>query len=341
MIVVETFQGQGGGNLGSSGPEGWQNRVLNDSSQGRILLDSTIGISNFSATPMGIMPRATSWSFTNNTGEALNRISVRAEGTGTRTPLDTSSSGGHRFTDYTVGSTFGLYQLENRGHVFSEPVGGSIPNGSTVDFGLELDVWDWTVERATAVTVDGEPVPLSLISLVGWNNGGFSNGLPPGAGLNDDLEHGDELHGLTEIAGGNAPTSHGFRIIAGDLPVTLTELAFASVAGRGFGLEDLNPQTLAQLETLGDLIRLPLPQTSLAPHQDLIVEMSDRRWLAALEAGEIFLYGRTFGAGGSVSAFSLLNAPAIVGRQVPEPQTLLLVAIGAIARLTVSRRRTS
>ena len=118
--------------------------------------------------------------------------------------------------------------------------------------------------------------------------------------------------------------------------MTLTELAFASVAGRGFGLDDLTPQTLAQLETLGDLIRLPLPQTSLAPHQDLIVEMTDRRWLAALEAGEIFLYGRTLGAGGSVSAFSLLNAPAIVGRPVPEPAAMLramfAIAIGAAKR---------
>jgi len=290
---------------------------------------------------MGILPRASSWSFTNNTGEALTRISVRADGTGTRTPLDTNSSGSHRFTDYDEGNTFLLHALENRGHVFSDPVGGSVPNGSTVDFGVELDVWDWTVDRATAVTVDGEPVPLSLISLVGWNNGGFAAPPSPGAGLNDDHDHGDDLHGLTEIAGGVAPTAHGFRIVAGDLPATLTELAFASVAGRGFGLEDLNPQTLAQLETLGDLIRLPLPQTSLAPRQDVIVEMTDPRWLAALEAGEIFLYARTFGAGGSVGAFSLLNAPAIVGRQVPEPQALLLVAISASTCLTVRRRRTA
>jgi hypothetical protein len=337
MITVETFQGGGGNNLGVSGPDSWSNRVLNDASQGRQILASSIGITNFASKPLGILPRASSWSFTNNTGEALTRISVRADGTGTRTPLDTSSSGGHRFTAYDEGTTTALYQLENRGHVFSDPVGGSVPNGSTVDFGVELDVWDWTVERATAVTTEGEPVPLSLISLIGWNNGGFSNGLPPGAGVDDDHSLTDELgHGLTTVADDNPPTVHGFRIVAGDQPVVLTELAFALVAGRGLGLGDLNPQTLALLETLGDLVRLPLPQTSLAPHEDVVVEMTDPRWLDALDKGEIFLYGRTSGSGGAVSAFSLLNGPAIVGGRVPEPGTML-IAICAIPVAFIGR----
>jgi hypothetical protein len=334
MITVETFQGGGGNNLGVSGPDNWSNRVLNDASQGREILASSIGITNFASKPLGILPRAASWSFTNNTGEALTRISVRAEGTGTRTPLDTSSSGGHRFTSYDEGNTTLLHAFENRGHVFSDPVGGSVPDGSTVDFGLELDVWDWTVERATALTVDGEPVPLSMISLIGWNNGGFSNGPPPGGGADDDHSWSDQLaHGLTSLADGAPPTAHGFRIIAGDQPVVLTELAFASVAGQGLGLDDLNSQTLASLETLGELIDLPLPRTTLGPHEDVIVEMTDPRWIDALAKGEIFLYGRTTGNGGSVSAFSLLNGPAIVGGQVPEPATMLLALCAMTAAL--------
>ncbi|MGD9634464.1 MAG: matrixin family metalloprotease [Pirellulales bacterium] len=338
MVTVETFQGQGGNNLGVSGPDQSVNRVANDPTQGRRILNSSIGITNFAQLPLGILPRASSWSFTNNTGEALERISVRADGTGTRTPLETYSSGAHRFTSYDESNVVGLYEFENRGHVFSNPAGGSLPNGSTVDFGLELDVWDWTVERATAVTTDGDPVPLSMISLVGWNNGGFNNGLPPGAG--DDGSLTDELtSGLTMLREDGPPTAQGFHIVAGDLPVTVTELAFASVAGRGFGLDDLNPQTLSQLETLGELVRLPLTQTTLAPYQDLVVEMTDRRWMAALDAGEIFLYGRAVGAGGAVNAFSLLNAPGIVGRQVPEPTSAMLLVVAAAWGCAVRARR--
>jgi hypothetical protein len=154
-------------------------------------------------------------------------------------------------------------------------------------------------------------------------------------------------HGLTAIADDNPPTAHGFRIVAGDQPVVLTELAFASVAGRGLGLDDLNPQTLALLETLGELVRLPLPRTSLAPHEDVVVEMTDPRWLDALDKGEIFLYGRTSGSGGAVSAFSLLNGPAIVGGRVPEPGTMLIamcaipVAFGRRATRRVKRGRAS
>jgi hypothetical protein len=356
MITVETFAGQGGGNLGVSGPDTSSRRVPGDDTQGRRILTASIGISDNPNTPLGVLPRASAWSYTNNTGEALSGVSVRSEGTSTRAPLDTFSSGSHRFTDYDQANTFLLHAFENRGHRFTDPVGGSVPSGSTVEFGLELDVWDWTVERATAVTTEGEPIAIPVISLLGWNNGGFDSSPLPGVGSLDD--HDGALHGLTTVAEAGVPSAQGFRIVAGDSPVVLTDLAFASVGGRGLGLDDLNPATLAQVETLGDLVRLPLGRRELAPHDDLVVVLqgtiddlppqlrqaqsfvllNDPRWGDALAKGEVFLYGRAIGGAGEVGAFSLLNMAPIVGRPVPEPSAVL-AAIAAIASTAGRRRR--
>ena len=140
----------------------------------------------------------------------------------------------------------------------------------------------------------------------------------------------------------------------------MTELAFASVAGRNFGLEDLTPETLAQLDTENVLVSLPIVgQFTLAPYQELVVVtdgteddlpaelldsgnyvmLNDERWLDALAAGEVLLYGRTFGGAGQIEAFSLINTAPIAGRAVPEPTTGLLLMLTAVATLIGLRRR--
>jgi hypothetical protein len=349
MITVEIFQGSGGNNLGVSGPDTFNNRVAGDRSQGREILTSSMGITNNASLPLGVIPRASAWSYTNNTGEPLEGINVRADGTSTREPLDVFSSTGHRFQDYDMSNAFLLYALENRGHQFSNPLGGSVPTSFTVEFGLTLDVWDWVVERATAITVDGEPIPISLPSLQGWAHG-FATDIPgplPNEGSPDHLQ------GMSVIGGTFHTTAQGFRVVASDARAVLSELAFAPVADLDLDLEDLTPQKLAELETLNKLVRLSFQPVELAPGEDLVVVLDgklddlppelkasgdflllgDRRWALAMAAGEVLVYAKVQGAAGNVGTFSLLNMTPIVGRTIPEPATLALTAVAVLVGL--------
>lgn len=378
MITVEIFQGSGGSNLGVSGPDSWQDRDPGDPDQGRLTLTASIGITNNANLPVGVIPRTSNWHFTNSTGESLQRINVRTEGTSTREPLDVFSSGPNRFNTYQPSNAVLLHAFENRGHRFSDPSGGTIPNNGSLTFGLQLDVWDWTVDRVTAVSVDDEPIPLSVISLFGWSGGGFQPQDPPNPGFSfDDFGdfadeagevaehdhhgahctcshcshggHGD--HGFSTVAGEYVPVAQGFRVVANDTPGVLTELAFASIDGLGLTPEDLTPETLAKLDAAGELVRLPVDPTTLAPHEELVVVLdgvledlppnereasrflmaNDRRFAEALADGEVLVYGRIEGEAGAVAAFSLLNEAPIVGRQVPEPASVVLVALIGLA----------
>lgn len=351
MIVVETFMGGGGPNLGATSFAEKEARNPNDESEGTRILQSSVGISNFANQPIGVMTRASNWNFVNNTGEPISAINVRAQGTNTRTPLDVYSN---RFTNYEESSAVLIHNFENRGHHFLDPTGGAIGLGGEAQFGLELDVWDWVVDGAVAVTTDGDPISLSMISLFGWSGGFEENG---GAGVAPDV--GSDIHGLTGVSAGT-PQAQGFRVVAGDQPAIVTELAFASVAGRNFGLEDLTPETLAQLDTEGELVSLAIAgQLTLAPYQELVVVtdgaeddlpaellnagnyviLNDERWLNAMEAGEVLLYGSTFGGAGQIETFSLINTAPIVGRAVPEPTTgLLLMLAAAVASIGMRRR---
>jgi hypothetical protein len=351
MIVVETFMGGGGFNLGSTSLAETEARNPNDESAGRRILQSNVGISDFANQSIGVMTRASNWNFVNNTGEPIETIVVRTQGTSTRTPLDFYSN---RFTEYEQSSANDLHNFENRGHHFLEPTGGAIGLGGEAQFGLELDVWDWVVERALAHTSDGELIGLSVVSLLGW-----SGGYEGGGGGGEAPDDGGPFHGLIGVSAGT-PQAHGFRIVAGDQTAIVTELAFASVAGRNFGLEDLTPETLAQLDMEGALVSLPIVgQFTLAPYQELVVVtdgaeddlppelldagnyviLNDERWLDALEAGDVLLYGSTFGGAGQIETFSLINTAPIAGRAVPEPTTGLLLMLAAAATSIGLRRR--
>jgi hypothetical protein len=358
MITVSIFQGSGGGNLGVAGPDTWEFRNGVNSDDGRLILTSSIGISNNANKPIGILPRTSSWYYENATGEALVGINVRSEGTSTRNPLAVYSSGANRFNDYEAANTLLAHEFENRGHRFSDPSGGSIPVSGGVQFGLKLDVWDWTVDRATAITTGGDPIALPVVALHGFNHGGYAN--PD----NDDHDHfagggADDLaDGMTTASGVYTKLVEGIRIAAGAEPATLVELAFASVEGLGLDGDDLNPQTLALLQTTGALKPISLPAVQLGAYEDLFVVLDglvddlpadlqaagnflmagNPLFEEAMAAGEVLVYARTTGQAGSVGSFSLLNSAAIVGQMVPEPSCLLLAVMAAFS--ATGRRQT-
>lgn len=354
MITIETFPGSGGSAVGVAGPDTSLFRDPGNPTAGRRILTSSIGISDNPGTPIGLIPLASAWSYTNLTGEPLSAISVRSEGTSNGEPMDVFSSGTHRFGDYEQANTVLLHEFENRGHRFINPVGGSVPNGSTVDFGLTLDAWDWTAERATAITTNGNPIGLPLISLHGWVDGDFE--FAEGDGI-EQAGDGD-IHGISSTSGKFNLSAQGFRVVAGDQPGTLSELAFASVAELGLTLSDLTPQTLALIETSGDLVRIPLQPVDMQAGDDLLIVLeglvddlpqelqqsgafrlaNDDRWAQSLAAGEVLVYGRFSSAEGELSAFSLINSAPVVGT-VPEPANLALVSIATLVAATLRRKR--
>src|SRR5690606_25148629 len=142
-----------GGALGVGGPDTSVARVAGDSSQGREILTASVGIN--AAAPIGIMSKSQTWEITNHSGKAIEAVSIRARGSSSRFPMAATSSGAHRFTLYEPSSAVGAFLFEDRGHEFHDPLGGSVPSGATVEVGLEIDVWDWTVVSSRARATDG------------------------------------------------------------------------------------------------------------------------------------------------------------------------------------------
>src|SRR5262249_6829882 len=136
-----------GSSLGAGGPDSTDGRDPNDALGGRWIRTASAFFNG--AKPMGIEPLSLAWEFTNHTGKTVDALSIRTEGTSNRNPLDASSTGGHRFTHYEPSNASLLYQFENVGHHFTDPAGGGVPDGSTVQVGLQQDVWDWYSTSAT------------------------------------------------------------------------------------------------------------------------------------------------------------------------------------------------
>lgn len=220
------------------------------------------------------------------------------------------------------------------------------------------------MSAVTGRSTDGVILPMSVVSLMGWNHGGFQAPDPPSegivgpgelAGLAGLHDHGHDDHGhddgLSTTPGQWRSLAEGFRLIASDAPGLLTEIGFASIADLGLTGDDLSPATLRRLDAAGELVRLPFDPIPLDGGEDLVVVTEglvddlprdllasgdylltpDRRFGAAMDRGEVLVYARTSGAAGSAWSFSLLNEAPIVGGQIPEPSAVALAVIGAFS----------
>ncbi len=346
-VKIHNLFGMPGDNIGSAGPDTSSQRNPNDPLDGRELLTASVSINATPNTVIGIRPHSQAWEYTNLTGQMVEAISIRTEGTNNRNPLGTTSSGGHRFTSYDPSSAVGIFDFENIGHIFSDPVGGAIPHGSTVTVGLSQDVWDWYSTGANVRTTDDEIFPANLVSILPWGVGEY--------GLSGEPV---DPSGLSESPGVFTLAASGLRIVNSDQTTVLSELALAIVEGRGLTLDDLTRDTMHVLSDEGLLVPISLPPTTLAPgaeffvifdgdRDDLPPELiaqgnylivDDPRWDGALANDEIFAYARTNGPGNDVAAFALLNEDPIVGRVIPEPTTLSLAVI-LLLSIAIRRQR--
>ena len=148
---------------------------------------------------------------------------------------------------------------------------------------------------------------------------------------------------------GRSPNRRG----GSDISATVTELSLAIVTGMGLGLEDLNAETMANLDTLGLLEPVPNFDPVLIGGDDPVPE----DYIIVLEGGvadlpaeiqqqgnylllnrpellqeEVFVFSRSVDGTNAVANYSLLGTPV----RIPEPSIACLIAVAALG---VMRRR--
>jgi hypothetical protein len=334
-------------NLGAGVVDTSTQREPGNPDAGRWIGHSTININATPTLPIGVDARMSSWEVTNTTGEAIDAISIRAKGTDNGLAIETSSVGSHRFTNYAPSNAFALYQFESRGHIFDDPLGGTVPNNGTVQVGLRLDVWDWTVSSARGRKLDGSSAPVSTVGILPFSVDDITFGLPPidPFGLTAAYEAGNRLIG-------------GLRLVNSDTPTTITELLFAPVEGLDLGLDDLSSDTLARLSSLGLVERIEFVPIELDANEEfLFILEGDRadipqdildnvRFMLLdypdMIDRELLVYARSETDEFLVGAFSLINSPLIAGRApIPEPGTLVLLLAVLPIMLPRRHRKTS
>lgn len=345
-ISVKNIAGASSDSLGVGGPDASTRRVPGDNSQGRWITRSSASID--AAAPIGIDPSSKGWDVTNLSGESIDRLSIYTEGTDNKTPLAASSSGSHRFTTRdTDARALPLYQFESLVHRFGDPAGGSVGSGDTVPVGLQQDVWDWTASKATARTLGGAELPISLLSLVPWDLDG--PGLAPGGAGEPD--------GLTIRRDDGRLIARGLRLTNSDAPVEIRSVLVANIDGLDIDLDDFTRETIARLTRLGLVTRLDFAPLRLGANEEFILvfegdiddlpraSLAEGRFrvfdLAGLLDHKLLAFADTVGEFAAVGAFALINEDPILGRRVasdvPAPGGLLLVAPALL--LLVRRRR--
>ena len=328
-IVLDVFTGgECGDNLGVAGPDGSTLRDAGDPTQGGWISSSSIAIRDnpASAGPVGIKSRVSSWEFTNTSGQSIAEANIRTRGSDNENPIGSFSQGDHAFTSIAgMPETF-PFEFEDLSFRFSNPQGGSVPNGETVSMTLQLDVWDWSVVSNDFETPGGSFVSVEMVNVIEW--------LTSTPGPNPCEDEG----GLHARPGDNIVAA-GFTLLNSDIATRVTEVGFAPIAGLGLTGEDLGSDLLERLRGLGLLEIVPdLDPISLGPMEEFVFVLegelvdiptdlvSSGRYALLnrpeLMEGELLAYAVTQGANGTVVTFSLLNGAAFI----PEPSSLMLAA---------------
>lgn len=256
MITVTAYSNPTNSNLGQGGGHSTELRT-GDPADGWRVLSSMFTVN---AGKLGVLASKTSWTVTNSTGEPVTDFIVRTQGTD-QFPLDNYNAGAHRFAGLSNLSTASATDPEDRGWRFINPVGGEIPPGESVTAGLELDVWDWSVNYAALKQADGDVVPVNLVTVFPWYNPVLPS---PGSSPTPELEE----SGLVS-AGTPGVNAVGFRIVnGGDTPTRLRDIQIGTFGRRNPALRRVNGSTLAELD---DAVSVLDSARSLAPGESLIV----------------------------------------------------------------------
>lgn len=327
-LEMNNVGGTPSNNLGVGGPDTFESRVPGDLSQGRRILTGSLALNATTNVPITFATRKSTWEFTNQTGKAITEMSLGVWGTDNRTPVSVSSTGTHRFTQLKPVITTNPFQPERLGRFLTHPTGGSIPNGSTVQVGLEEDVWDWTLKSSNVKATDGSIFPSNLVTVFGF-------GL--GASAASGAASGPEIADAGLESAPITPAVTGFRVQNADSAVTVNEVVMATPPEH-LRLGSLNSSTVQNLRAAGKAFPVRIDPLRLAPGEEFwFVLGGDVRQLPAnvlrkgnfrhlqrpeLANRELLVAATATGQGSSVRAFSLINAEEFDFEQVeidPDP----------------------
>lgn len=326
---------------------GWSGNFRSgDHSQGVRITSGFVNFNDSSSSPLGFMTLGINWDYENIGGMPTRSFKIRTTGTNNRTPLfhfdNTWPVGGNKFNSFSV-SSMGSNAKDDLTHTWSNPASGDIPDTQTIHVGLEHDTWDWSVVSARVRHPNGTETSAPLISFHDW-----SHTVVVGTAAPPDPD-GDGL----DMAGKISVLARGFRIVASDVPMLVSELALAPVKDMGLMLEDLNRETMVTLQR-NNVLELvdQFDERTIGPGEDFIIVLdgSDNLPSDILKKGNFLIMNRPdlldqdlFVTAISQTDLAIVHTYALLGlpvnARVPEPATMVLLSLGAVGMLLRRRRR--
>ena len=341
-IVISAYN-PGDPNNWAEGGGHFQWRTPGDHAAGMRMIDGFVHLNLASGQPLGLRTLGINWDYENVGGKATRSFKIQTTGTNNPVPIFHYDNNGPDHFD-----TFGTASVDNDHkddllHTWSNPASGDIPDTEIIHVGLEQDVWDWSVVSARVHHPDGTSTAAPLLGFHEWSHT-IVTGTPaaPGAPA-----------GTLDMRGETTVLARGFRIAASDTLSIVSNLALACVDGLGLGLDDLNRETLLELQRREMLEMIEeFGQRTLLPGSDFIIVLEGAETdlpQDLLEMGnylildrpmyldqELFAFARSRGQEGDlvIGTYGLLGTAVIT----PEPASLALLGLGALGLLARRRR---
>ncbi len=344
-ILISAGPESSSGTWAVTRPVGTRRNIF-DVTQGWELTSAPINFNSTSSTPMGYRTLGINWDYQNPSGTKNTRaFEVRTRGTTNTNPVfHYDGSTARHFNTYSAWTTGGADQKNDLQHRWDNPDPGDFNPSDIIHVGIEQDVWDWTVVSAQVVHPDGTRSDAPLLGFHDWNQTVTGVSSSSSGGIGSDAGG---------IDGGPAfeIVAQGIRLVNNEtIPTQLVNMGLAVVDDLKLGLDDLNRATLNQLIKIADFEWLDIPPMTLDNGQELILVLDgDPRGLGNpiflnrpdLIGRELFLYAETTALLGEamVGNYALLGTPPVTGVLIPEPATLLILALSLAPALLRKNRR--
>jgi len=302
--------------------------------------------------PVGIAAKPLFWEITNTSGQDARGFTFRSIRTDNTDVVNQTSLGLNRFTEYTNLPTPNIQDsLELVRHQWTKPTGGAFPDGTTVEVGLQLDVWDWLAVDPQLIITNDLLVPAATQVVQGFFGQGQiqQNDLSGQAAGSRGLVEGPVPNFVVKGLKLSNDTSE---------PMTIDQIVVSPLGNRPGSFDDLRPALLEELRLAGLTQTLDVRELVLQPEDEFFVILegtaddlppellAQGNFLIDPRPGlldeQLLVYSLSHNSSTSVGSYTFINSP-ILTAPVPEPASLpwLLAAACAAAcrRKHLPRRR--